>query len=144
MRNENQNSLDVADESPRPAQVTRVEDDTIHGCGRVFDEGVARGAYTDARGIVIVQFLSSEDNGYITMFKLAPGLSTFGETREESLREFALMLPAAIESGVKVEEIDYPYYTRTPSGLSAEEIEALRAEIRTKLRARKADTGNVS
>ena len=89
------------------------EDETIHGCGRVFDDGVSKGIYTDARGIVVVVFHSSEDSGYMAMLKSAPGLSAFGETREGALKEFCTMLPAAIEDGQSIEEISYPFYTRT-------------------------------
>lgn len=80
-------------------------DDTIHGCGRVFDDGVARGVYTDACGLILVTFHSSEDKGYVTILKSSPGLSAVGDSPEESVSEFCAMLPAAISAGLRVADL---------------------------------------
>lgn len=39
------------------------------------------------------------------MFERAPGLSTFGDSPEDALKEFGVMLQGAIESGLKVSSV---------------------------------------
>ncbi len=43
-------------------------------------------------------FWSEEDGGYITICQEFPGLSAFGETREEALREAQIALDLMIET----------------------------------------------
>jgi predicted RNase H-like HicB family nuclease len=76
--------------------------------GRVFDNGVESGIYTKTQEIVVMMFYSSEDDAWFATLKNSPGLSAFGETPADALREFCVMLPAALDSGLSVEDVSNP------------------------------------
>lgn len=71
----------------------------------VFSDGIESGIYTDVRTIKLVRFYSSEDDAWFVMPELSHGLSAHGETPCEALKEFCVMLPAALDSGLSVEDI---------------------------------------
>jgi len=79
--------------------------------GRVFDQGLENGTYSAAQELGICLFYSSEDDAWFALLKRSPGLSVFGETPVDALREFCVMLPAALASGLSVEDVSEPIST---------------------------------
>lgn len=71
----------------------------------VYERGVKSGVYTQEQKIEIIVFHSSEDQAWSAMFTAAPGLSSFGDTPEQALTEFATVIRLAVESGKKVSEL---------------------------------------
>lgn len=46
---------------------------------------------------IIMCYYSREDGGYISVFKLMPGITAFGETEKESIRELSIAIEGVLE-----------------------------------------------
>jgi predicted RNase H-like HicB family nuclease len=79
----------------------------------VYERGVKSGIYTQERKIEIVVFHSSEDASWGAMLPAMPGLSAFGDTPEQALSELAVVIQAAVESGMRVEVLTSQAWTVT-------------------------------
>lgn len=102
---------EVAARIDREVNNSRKELKMASDYGRVFDEGVERGIYTDAQSISVVLFHSSEDDAWFAMLKGMPGLNAFGDTPRAALKEFCVMLPGALDSGLSIEDVSSPLST---------------------------------